>query len=185
MSTPPKLQAGDLLEWTYGLTDYPAPVWTLTQSFYKSDGTPSIPDQTGVDDNGDHVITITPTVSATLPEGVHNYSVTVTTDGSDRVTVDSGQVLVIANAAAIPTGEDRRSHAIKMLEAIESFMAGNATHEQISFAFEDISISNMSPEQVIARWSFWKARVNLEAQASNAKAGRPNRSVLNAKMWSR
>ena len=181
MTTPAKLQAGDTLEWQYSGSQYPAPTWTLTQTFVSPGGGPTIPEQTAAAGaNGEHLIKVS-AVDSDFPEGVHQFAVKVT-DGTSVYTIDNGTTQVLADLTQV-TG-DRRSHAVKMLEAIQAAMLGNATHEQIAFAFEDVSFSHITPEQVQDRYDYWRRQVAAEERTIAAKQGRPNRSVVRHRMWS-
>jgi len=131
-SEPIAIRAGDSLAWRRVLADYPADVWTLSYTLINSSAKITI---TASASGQDHVIDVPAATSAAYAAGWYDYTAQVA-DGTDRVTIKTGRIEVLPDLSA-ETTYDNRSHARKMLEAIEAILEGKATAGQINIIQTD------------------------------------------------
>lgn len=117
---PAILRAGDTWKWTRTLADYPAGVWTLKYRFKNAaGGFEVIASASGAD----HSITVTAAASAAYVAGDYSWVAWVES-GSEKYTVETGTATVQTDYRATPsaTALDDRSHARKMLAAVEAWL---------------------------------------------------------------
>lgn len=122
---PDTIIAGDSVSWVRELSDYPAGVWTLTYLFSNSGGSFTA---VAVASGLAHAVTLTAAVTAGYTAGRFRWHARVT-DGTSVYTVEDGWLDVKPNPAG--SNVDWRSHARKMLDAIEATLEGNATKGQL------------------------------------------------------
>jgi hypothetical protein len=121
---PLTVAAGDTVTWSRTLADYPASTgWVLK---YALRG-PAVVDITGSSDGDTHIITIAPADLTTAGTyAVQGY----VENGSERRTVYTGRLKVTPDLTAADATFDPRSHAQKVVEAIEAVIEGRATRDQ-------------------------------------------------------
>lgn len=121
---PTTLFAGDSFAWERELADYPADTWTLTYYFSNDRENFQV---VATADGTKHVASVDG-ANTTYKPGRYRWHARVT-DGSTTRTIDDGWLEVRPN----PTGAkvDWRSHARKMIEAIEATLEGQASKQQL------------------------------------------------------
>lgn len=122
---PVTIIAGDSVSWVRELSDYPAGVWTLTYIF--SNATHSFTVSTTASGTA-HAAAVLAATSGAYTAGRYRWHARVT-DGTAVHTVEDGWLTVKPNPAG--SNVDWRSHARKMLDAIEATLEGNATKGQL------------------------------------------------------
>jgi len=128
MNIPRILQAGDTWSWDDSLSDYPATTWTLKYSLYRYGAAPiSI---TASADGTDHAVSVAKATTAAVTAGNWNWTAYVE-DATTRTTVGRGTVTIKADQTVALSSTDLRSHAVKMLELIESSLLASATNSHI------------------------------------------------------
>ena len=117
---PATLRAGDTWRWTRSLSDYTAPTWVLKYRFKNAAGGFEI---TASASGTDHSITVAAATSAAYVAGSYTWAAWVES-GSDKFTVDEGTLEVLPDyrAGLATVALDDRSHARKMLDAIEAWL---------------------------------------------------------------
>ena len=123
---PETIYAGDSLSWTESLGEHPAPAWTM---HYVLRGA-SVLDLTSTPSGSDHAFTATAAQTANLAPGRYSWQSFVSNGTAERYTIATGTLTVRANLAVQTAGFDGRSHAQKVLDAIEATMEGRATKSQ-------------------------------------------------------
>lgn len=122
---PPELYAGDSFAWIRTLTGYPASTWALT--YYFRNGTDSF--NVVASAVGDiHSISVSGSDTGDYKAGRYRWHARVS-DGSTVTTVEDGWLQVKPDPTKSNT--DWRSHARKMLDAIELALEGQATKQQL------------------------------------------------------
>ena len=119
---PLTLRAGDTWKWTRTLTDYPAGAWTLKYRFKNAAGGFELSATTS---GSDHAISVSAANSALHSAGTYDWIAWVEGGSSEKYTVDSGVIQITPNYRADSGGLaalDDRSHARKMLAAIEAWL---------------------------------------------------------------
>lgn len=166
MTVPTNLTAGDTWEWTRDLADYPAGTWTLTYYFAKTGKQFSA---AATADGTTHSVSVAAATTAAYPAGRYRWTARVT-DGTEVFTVDEGWIEVAPNPAT--NKEDPRSLARQTLDALECFLAGNATTAQASMAINGRSISRWSLPDLLTWRDRLRAEVRAQEQGSSAGLGR-------------
>lgn len=151
-AVPMQFTSGETVVWTQSEADYPASSWTMTTVFVNAAGKFTV---TAVASGDDHVNTISASTSTGLTAGVYKWQQKVTS-GQIVHLVSSGTCEVLKNfAAQALTTFDARSHAQKVLEAIEAVIEGRATEDHLSMSIAGRSIAKMSLAELIqARESY-------------------------------
>ncbi|PIQ26137.1 hypothetical protein COW64_12390 [bacterium (Candidatus Blackallbacteria) CG18_big_fil_WC_8_21_14_2_50_49_26] len=118
-TVPVNVTAGDTLQWRISLADYPSSAgWVLNYRLINSGGKYDI---ASAADGDDHLISVDAATSAAYAAGTYSWQAYVTS-GSQRFTVANGSIIIKPNLAAQSSGLDTRSHAKKMLAAIETWL---------------------------------------------------------------
>jgi hypothetical protein len=164
---PTTLTAGNTWRWTLDLSSYPADTWTATVYFTNSS---AIFSAVGAASGTAHAFTVAAATTATRKAGRYTWVVRVT-DGTIVETVDEGATDVEADPASSAT-RDTRTWARKTLEAVEAFLAGNATTAQASMTIRDRSISRWSLSELTKWRDQLRAEVRTEESAENHGLGR-------------
>lgn len=161
--------AGETVKWKKTLTDYPPSTFTLK---YYLRG-PSKLDVTATASGTAHLATISSASSADLHAGEYRWYAQATETATSEVTqVAEGQLEVKGNPVYFEAGKDTRTHAKKMLDAIEAMLEGNASKEEASLTFPDgRSISYVPKADLIRMRSVYKQEVAAEEAIERAKLG--------------
>lgn len=178
---PATFNAGDTVKWSKSFGDYSAADgWVLTYEFRSSSVRKTIVCTTY--ETTDFLATISATVSATFPAGEYYVFARAELSG-EKYTVWEGRITVKPNPAADSSGQDRRSHAKKMLDAIEAMMEGNASRDEQSY---EISAPGMTTRrlqlcpkaELIQFYSYYKQLYQQELNAERIAQGKPSRNRI-------
>ena len=168
---PLALRAGDSATWRISLCDYPAGAgWVLSYALLSASA-PKITFAAAADGD-DHLVTLTAATTATWAAARYSMMATVS-DGTDRATVRLADIVVLPDLTAA-ANYDGRSHARKMLEAIEAALESRATAEQLDLI--ELSIYNRTSKRgqgvLLEYRSKYRAEVAREDAASGNRPGR-------------
>ncbi|EPP2530238.1 hypothetical protein ACUNME_003225 [Vibrio cholerae] len=131
MSEPIKLQAGDSITWSREAPGYPAEDgWSL---HYALRG-PAPIDLSTTGDGAVYQVSVSAADSAKWSAGDYVFSCFVV-KGEDRQTLGTGRLTILPDLAAT-NPVDARSHAKRMLDAIEATLEKRATRDQQSYEIE-------------------------------------------------
>lgn len=120
---PSSLRAGDTWKWTRTLADYPAGTWTLKYSFKNATSYFEIVAGTS---GTDHSVSVAAATTAAYVAGSYTWMAWVEGGTSEKYTVDTGTLEVDPDYRASTAAYDGRSHARKMLDAIEAWLEARA-----------------------------------------------------------
>lgn len=165
---PTAARAGDTWEWKRSLADYPATDWTLTYILFNAAGKVTI---TASADGTDHLVDVAPATTAAYAAGRYDWVAHVT-DGTDRYQVGAGTITIQPDVSAA-SSYDSRSHARKMLDAIDALLEGRATNDQLDIvatAVGDRSVGR-KPDLLLKLRQHYAAAVALEEQAAAIARG--------------
>jgi hypothetical protein len=179
LNIPATLRAGDTIEWDESLPDYPASDgWTLAfvltrygQSLITIIATPS---------GDDYAISILPATTRAWIPGIYSWQAYVYKEAgtpvliTEKYTLESGQVQILPDIAQATSITDLRSHAKKVLDAIEALLEGKATADVMSYSIAGRSLSKMNPEELIKWRSFYKTEYQRELEAEAIAKGEDN-----------
>ena len=172
MNIPATLQIGDTWEWDDSLSDYPAPTYTLKYALRKYGL--SIINITASADGTDHAVSVAAATTAGYVAGDYSWSAFVETgsgDSLERYTVGSGTTKLLPALFAAKSTDDNRSHAQKMLDAIEATMEGRASHAELSLTVNGKAIQYFKPAELIQWRSFYRSEVQKEKQEERIAQG--------------
>lgn len=171
---PTSLRAGDLLSWSKSLSDYPASGgWSLAYTLINASTKISI---TASASGADFLVSVPAATTAAYTAGAYSWMARVT-KGAEIYTVGQGTLVILPNLAALTTF-DGRSHAKKMLEAIEAAYEGRASSTQLEMEINGRRIRTYGVAELIQWQSFFKAQVAKEADAESlARTGINRRRI--------
>lgn len=164
---PETIQAGVTLTWTKSITDFPAGTWTLTYYLNEDSSAQSGMSFAAAADGIDHLVTVTAATTAGWVPGRYKMLGRVS-DGTAKHDVFIGFVEVLPDLAV---AGDYRSHAKKVLDAIEAVIITRAGAALVSFNVEGQQFQNISHAELISLRSFYKAEYLAEKAATRASQG--------------
>lgn len=163
---PLEVRAGDTWEWRREdlATDYPASTWTLTYTFANADAKFQI---SASADGDDFAVTLA-AASSNKPAGVYGWVAKVSYSGEVH-TVGSGTLTVLPDLATL-TVHDGRSHARKVLDAIEALLEDRASIDQKSISIAGRTLERTPITDLLALRSVYRIEArNEEAQEKLAR----------------
>jgi hypothetical protein len=164
---PAQLVAGDTWQWKKSLADYPAgDGWQLVTVFANATQRFAV---ASTADGNDHLLALTAAQSSSKVPGRYVW-VTFAKLGAARHQVGAGECEVLPNLEG-DRPWDRRSHARKVLEAIEAVIERRASKDQEEFAIGDISLKRMPIADLLVLRDRYKAEVAGEQAGAALAAG--------------
>lgn len=163
---PDILHVGDSWQWKKSLSDYPASTWTLTYSLLSSTTKITL---TGSASGTDHLIDISASTTAAYTAGWYDWVARVS-DGTDSFTVGYGRIELLPDLEAA-SSYDNRSHARKVLDAIESVIEGRASQDADTITHNGRSLARTPIEDLLKLRSKYKSEVDAEDQAERIRSG--------------
>jgi hypothetical protein len=148
---PTKIRCGETVEFSASFSGYPATTYQLEYHLQNSSYHYQI---TATADGSDYDINITSGISVAWATGEYVYTAQVT-DGTNAYIVESGTVEVLPS---LTVAADRRSHAKKMLDAIEDLLEGRSVSDVQSYTIAGRSLSKLTIEQLL----YWRDRYKSE-----------------------
>lgn len=178
---PSELVVGDYWAWKREdlTTDYPTGDYALTYEYHEDSG-----------GGGNHKFTITATeandtyyveVPTTTTENYHSgdyiWAAYITrSSDSARIQIDEGRTKITANFA--DTNADLRSHAKKVLDALEAVIEGRATIDQSSMSIAGRSLSRMSIDELMTFKDRYTTEYLKEIKAARSKNKSPTGNTV-------
>lgn len=169
---PSQLVLGDFWAWRRDdlASDYPVGSYALTYEFHEDSGGGGIHKFTLTATEADDTYYIEAASSTTTGYSVGDYIweayITKTSD-SNRVMVDSGRTEITENLAN--TNADLRSHAKKVLDAIEAVIENRASMDQSSMSIAGRSLSRMSIDELMTFRDRYKAEYLKEIKLARIR----------------
>jgi len=159
---PPLLVAGDTWLWKRtDLTDYATASYALTYTF-RLEGTGATSIAVTASESGDeYLVEVAAATTAGYTVGVYQWQEYITrSSDSARLTLSEGTCEVVANRSAATT--DPRSHAQKVLAAIEAVIEGTASKELASYTVDGVAISRRSIDELMRMRDSYRYEVDEE-----------------------
>lgn len=175
-AVPSAVFAGDSVLFSIGFDDYSAADgWNITFDFRGKDKSAiSFTSTQDSANSANHFVSLTPAITAAWIAGDYR-GVGRAINGAQKFTVWQGALTVNAELNTQTDNFDTRSHARKCLDAIEAVMEGKATRDVLNTTIAGQSISRLTPDQLIAFRSYYRAEVAAEdaeeALANGRSAG--------------
>lgn len=183
MNEPTEFRAGDTVSWKKTASEVPyldadgtkiypkaSDGWTLTYYAKNSSGSITIAASA---DGDDFLVTITAAASAAYTPGVYAWAAFVSrtvNEVAERHQVGSGTFEVLADLAAAGAS-DTRSHARKVLAALEATIEGRADADVNDYTMNGKSISKMRPEELLTWRDYYRTEVVMEERRERIKKG--------------
>jgi len=160
---------GDTLQFDTSVPDYPASLgYTLTYRLVPRVSGAAI-EITASADGDDFTVNVSAATTAAWTAGEYSWHSYVTLTGA-RYTVGQGQITLKPNPASM-TAQDTRSHAQKMLAAIEALLEGRSSSDIESYTIHSRSITKMSVAELVKWRSFYQQQVRSEIAAASLDNG--------------
>lgn len=162
---PDLLVAGDRWTWRRPdlVADYPTADYALTYEFHEDSGGGGSHkfSVTATETTDDYLIEIASATTANYATGdFHWYAFITRTSDSERIAIDDGYAKIELNFA--DTNADHRSHAKKVLDAIEAVLENRASQDQMSYSIAGRSLSRMSIDDLMNFRNRYRAEYNKE-----------------------
>ncbi|MDT0499701.1 MULTISPECIES: hypothetical protein [unclassified Halomonas] len=171
---PDSLTAGTTLALTVAHTAYPPPGWSLTLLLRGPDQR----DLSSTPDGTVHAFSATAADTAGWPAGAYWYSLRAT-DGTEVHEIESGTLTVAPDLAAVSADHDGRTHAEKVLDAIEAVIEGRASKDQDSYRINNRELRRTSVSQLL------KLRDVYRQEVRRARAAKRGRNTLGRQILAR
>ena len=179
ITEPTRITAGDSLVWTKALADYsPADGWTLHYALFNAVAAYTIDTAA---DGTNHAVTVLAAVTAVWAEGRYDYSAYVTHADGRRQSLFDGQLIIQPDLAAGP--RDGRTHARKMVDALEAALLGRATSGELDLIkaqFGDRAVERNTAELIVQRDKYM-AEVRNEERLAGIAAGKRGPTSIKAR----
>lgn len=170
------LIAGDTLQFEKSVPDYPASAgYTLKYRLVPRTGAGTAIVVTASASGADYVVNELPATTATWAPGFYSWSSWVE-KASERRTLESGQIEIKPDPATTGAPLDSRSHARKVLDAIEAVLEGRASVDQQEVTLAGRSLKLTPIADLLALHDKYVAMVRREDDAARVAAGLPSRN---------
>jgi len=176
LTLPTRFRAGDSLLMSASLSSYPAPTWVLEWALVKTGDQILI---TASASGSDHAVQYSPTITDGWEAGVYAWVAYVYREAlgvkTEKYTLESGSIEILPDLEALTSGVDARSHARKVLDAINAVMENRATTDQQSYSIAGRQLVRMPIADLLALQSQYEAKVRAEESAERVNQGLPGR----------
>lgn len=168
------ITAGDSVTWTRSFYDYPANAgWVLSYALVKDAVRIVI---TGTASGSDHLISVTAATTAAWTAGTYVAQGYVTKAAtSERYQVFSAELTIATNFATQSSGYDSRSHAKKVLDAIEAVLESRASKSVQNWSGLEQSFSLIPTPDLLVMRSNYRVEYQGEQQADAIARGLGNK----------
>jgi len=166
---PARLVVGDTWRWQRTLDGYPASAWTLTYYVRGPNGEFTI--VAGAD--GDiHDVTVAKTTTSAYNAGAYSWTAVVDDGATQRFTVETGRLIELQlDPTKIGKGYDGRSHARRVLDAIEAVIEGRASKDQEEYSIEGRSLKRTPLAELVKFRNRYVDLVRDEDAAARINSG--------------
>jgi len=163
--TTDKIAAGATLDLRVTLTAYPAPDWSLALILRG----PQAIDIAATADGASHRIQADAATSADWMPGKYWFALRATR-GGDVVQVDEGDLQITPDLAAVSEPFDGRTHAERVLAAIEAVIEGRATIDQQSYQINNRQLSRTPIPDLLKLRNEYRAEVRQQRLAERGQS---------------
>jgi len=123
---------------------------------------------TATETTDDYIIEISSATTAAYATGdFHWYAFITRSSDSERIAVDDGYAKIELDFA--DTNADHRSHAKKVLDAIEAVLENRASQDQMSYSIAGRSLARMSIDDLMTFRNRYRAEYNEELKRWRVK----------------
>lgn len=168
---PASFTVGDTLTATVTSKEYPASKgWALQFTITNGESTKTA---AATADGDNYAINVPAATTATWSAGAYTFTLAVTNASGERHTIANGPIKLTPNLAS-GAPFDARSHARKILDAIEAYLENQATNGQMEILETQFDMRRMKREgkaEFIKLRNLYRAEVLAEEQAARAAQG--------------
>jgi hypothetical protein len=157
------IYAGATLDLSVTLTAFPAPDWSL-RLFLRG---PTQIDLISAADGTAHRLAASAAVTSGWDSGVYWYSLRAQ-NGADVQIVEEGQITIRQDVAAIIGTHDGRTHAERVLAAIEAVIENRATVDQQAYEINGRSLTRTPINDLLKLRATYRDEVRRERQAKRS-----------------
>jgi hypothetical protein len=166
-----RLIAGDSLVFTTSVPDYPPSAgYQLDYRLVRRDAAGAAISFTAGTSGDVYSVAVTPATTAAWTPGRYTWA-SYASKAGERYTVGQGELVIEADPATITAPYDNRSHARKVLDAIEAVLENRATTDQQQVSIAGRSLVRMPVAELLKLRSVYAAEVRSEDAAIRAAAG--------------
>lgn len=167
------LTAGDTLDFTTSVPDYLASAgWTLKYRLAPR-GSGSAIDIVAAASGDDYVVQVAASTTGSWAAGFYAWAAYVEKSG-ERYTVGDGELQIRVASSTLAAGTDKRSHARKVLDAINAVIEGRASKDQQEYTIGSRSLKRTPIEDLLVLRDKYRQEVANEAAAESVAAGLGN-----------
>lgn len=164
-----RLIAGDSLVFATSVPDYlPSAGYTLTYRLVRRDAAGSAISFAASGSGDLYSVNVTPATTAAWPPGRYTWAAYASKAG-ERFTVDQGELVIEADPAIIGAPYDNRSHARKVLDAIEAVLENRATADQQQVSIDGRTLTRMPVTDLLLLRDRYRAEVGSEAASEQIR----------------
>lgn len=144
--------------------------WTLKFSAVGKDGVFSLTAAADSDNADDFKFSAAASVTAAYTAGDYLWQLTAT-KSTTRYTIATGRVTLTDNIALRSAAHDNRSHAKKVLDAIEAVIEGRASIDQMNYQIAGRSLTRTPLPDLLKLRAIYKAEYKGEQATADIAAG--------------
>lgn len=175
MAEPSIFHAGASLTWEKSAPDYPASSgYSLEYVLAGPSGRVVIGSGVITGSGSTFTVTVPMSTTATWPAGEYTWRLFATKTG-ERWHLEDGVVRVVASATG-PT--DQRTHAKRMVDALEAVLQRKATRDQQEITISGKTLKRMTLEELTVAHAYWTRMYQQELDAAKVAAGMTSRRVI-------
>lgn len=164
---PAQITAGDTARWQRSYPDYPASAgWSLAYYLVSSSAQITF---TSTADGDAHLVLVPATTTDDWAAGEYHFQEYATKAG-ERYTLATGVIRILPNFAAATSGRDARSHASKVLDAIEAWLESRSSWAA-EVAVAGRTLKQMPVSELFELRDRYRAEVKREEQAARIAQG--------------
>ena len=181
---PDLLVVGDRWMWRRPdlVADYPTADYALTYEFHDDAGGGGSHKFTitATETTTDYIVEIASATTASYTAGEYNWYAFITrSSDSQRIAIDEGHTKIELNFAN--TNADNRSHAKKVLDAIQAVLENRASQDQMSYSIAGRSLSRMSIDDLMRFRDRYRAEYNKEIKQKRIKNKQDTGNTIKAR----
>ncbi|WP_191284944.1 hypothetical protein [Aliiroseovarius zhejiangensis] len=139
---------------------------------------PDVFELTGVGDGANFTVSANGAATGAWEPGTYFVSVRMQ-NGGDVFEIEHGACQVVADTARANIGHDARTHAAKVLDAIEAVIESRATKDQLSYSIGGRSLQRTPIADLIKLRTAYRAEVNRQKSKNKSRLGRVLKARFN------